>query len=39
VNLSKDADPDKVEASYRNGVLHIRVARQEAAQPKRISIQ
>lgn len=39
VNLAKDADPDKVEASYRNGVLHIKVARQEAAQPKRISIQ
>jgi HSP20 family protein len=39
VNLSKDADPDKVEAQYRNGVLHISVARQESAQPKRISIQ
>ncbi|MFZ3154237.1 Hsp20/alpha crystallin family protein [Pseudomonas sp.] len=39
VNLAKDADPDKVEASYRNGVLHIKVARHEAAQPKRISIQ
>lgn len=39
VNLTKDANPDQVEASYRNGVLHIRVARQEAAQPKRISIQ
>ena len=39
VNLSKDADPDKVEAHYRNGVLHITVARQAAAQPKRITIQ
>lgn len=39
VNLSKDIDPDKVEAHYRNGVLHIRVARQESAQPKRITIQ
>lgn len=39
INLSKDADPDKVEAHYRNGVLHISVARQAAAQPKRISIQ
>ncbi len=39
INLSKDADPDKVEAHYRNGVLHITVARQAAAQPKRISIQ
>lgn len=39
VNLFKDADPDKVQAQYRNGVLHISVARQEAAQPKRITIQ
>lgn len=39
VNLSKDADPDKVEAHYRNGVLHITVARQASAQPKRITIQ
>jgi HSP20 family protein len=39
VNLSKDADPDKVEAHYRNGVLHIKVARKESAQPKRITIQ
>ena len=39
VNLAKDADPDKVHAQYRNGVLHISVARQESAQPKRIAIQ
>lgn len=39
VNLSKDVDPDKVTAQYRNGVLHISVARQESAQPKRITIQ
>ena len=39
VSLPSDADPDKVQAQYRNGVLHITVARQESAQPKRISIQ
>lgn len=39
ISLSKDADPDKVEARYRDGVLHITVARQAAAQPKRITIQ
>ncbi len=39
VSLSDDADPDKVEAHYRNGVLHIRVMRRESAQPKRISVQ
>lgn len=39
VSLSEDADPDQVEAHYRDGVLHVRVARREAAQPKRITIQ
>jgi HSP20 family protein len=39
VSLSDDADPDKVEAHYRNGVLHIRVLRRESALPKRIAIQ
>jgi HSP20 family protein len=39
VSLPSDANLDQVQAQYRNGVLHIRVARQESAQPKRISIQ
>ncbi|MDA7088419.1 Hsp20/alpha crystallin family protein [Pseudomonas sp. SA3-5] len=39
VSLPGDADPEKVQAHYRNGVLHITVARQESAQPKRIDIQ
>lgn len=39
VNLSDDADPDKVQATYRDGILRISVARRESAQPKRISIQ
>ena len=39
VSLSEDADPDQVEAHYRDGVLHVRVARREAVQPKRITIQ
>ncbi len=39
VSLPDDIDPDKVEASYRDGVLQISVARREAAQPKRITVQ
>ena len=39
LSLPDDADPDRVEASYRDGVLHIKVARRESAQPKRISVQ
>ena len=38
INLSKDADPDKVEARYRDGVLHISVGRLAAAQPKRVLV-
>jgi HSP20 family protein len=39
VNLPDDADNDKVEASYQNGVLHIVVPRREAPEPHRITVQ
>ncbi len=39
LSLPDDADADKIEATYRNGVLHIKVARRQSAQPKRIAIQ
>jgi len=39
ISLPDDADPSKVEATYSDGVLHISIARREAAQPKRIAIQ
>ena len=39
VNLPDDIDPDKVDASYRDGVLQISVGRREASQPKRINVQ
>lgn len=39
VNLPEDADPNGVEAHYRDGVLHVRVARRAAAQPRRIPVQ
>ena len=38
VSLPEDADPDKVRAQYRDGVLRISIARRESAQPKRIEI-
>ncbi len=34
-----DADPSNVQATYRDGVLHISVARREAPQPTRIAVQ
>lgn len=39
ISLPDDADPNGVTATYKDGVLHISVKRQEAAQPRRIAIQ
>ena len=39
ISLPDDADPDAVEARYRDGVLHITVQRRAAARPRRIAIQ
>ncbi|HUG22804.1 Hsp20/alpha crystallin family protein [Piscinibacter sp.] len=38
VTLPEDADPDKVSASYRNGIVHIHVQKREASRPRRIQI-
>lgn len=39
VTLPDDVDPATAQAKYRDGVLHISIARKEAAQPRRIEIQ
>jgi HSP20 family protein len=39
VSLPDDIDPQQVRASYRDGVLNVSIARHEAAQPKRITVQ
>lgn len=39
VSLPEDIDPSRVNASYRDGVLRVSVARREAVQPKRIAIE
>jgi len=39
ISLPDDADPAKVQATYRDGVLHISVARRDAPVPTRIAIQ
>jgi HSP20 family protein len=39
VSLPEDADPDRVEATYRNGVIHVHVAKREASRPRRIEIR
>ena len=39
IALPEDVDPAQVNASYRDGVLQVSVARRESAQPKRIVVQ
>lgn len=39
VSLPDDIDPAAVEASYREGVLHVSIKRRAAAQPRRIEVQ
>ncbi len=39
VTLPDDVDANAVTAKYRDGVLHISIARKQAAQPRRIEIQ
>jgi HSP20 family protein len=39
LTLPTDVDPNKVDANYKNGVLHITVQRSEASQPKQIKVK
>ena len=39
VSLPDDVDPDRVEATYHDGVLHITVQRRESAKPRQIEIK
>ena len=38
ISLPEDADPTKVEAKFRDGVLHIKVAKRESSKPRQITI-
>jgi HSP20 family protein len=38
VNLPEDADPARVSAAYRDGILRITVAKRESSRPRRIEV-
>ena len=38
VSLPEDADPGRVDATYRDGVLRITVAKRESSRPRRIEV-
>ncbi len=39
VSLPDDVDPSKVDASYRDGMLLVRLGRLEASKPRRIEVK
>jgi HSP20 family protein len=39
ISLPEDADPEKVTATYRDGVVQIAVRRRESAKPRQIEIR
>ena len=38
ISLPEDADPGKVDAKFRDGVLHVTVAKRESSKPRQISV-
>jgi HSP20 family protein len=38
ITLPDDVDPERVEAKYRDGVLHITIQRRESARPRQITV-
>jgi HSP20 family protein len=39
VTLPDDVDPDRVDANYRDGVLHVALQRHESAKPRQIQVK
>lgn len=38
ISLPEDADPAKVDATYRDGILRVTVAKRESSKPRRIEV-
>ena len=38
VSLPEDADPGKVDATYRDGILRVSIAKRESSRPRRIEV-
>jgi HSP20 family protein len=39
ISLPEDVDPDKVDARYEDGILHIAIQRREVARPRQIEVK
>ncbi len=38
ISLPEDVDPTKVEAHYKDGIVHVSIARRASVQPRRITV-
>lgn len=39
ITLPEDADPERVEAKYSNGILVVKIGRRESAKPRQIEVR
>lgn len=39
ISLPDDVNPDKVDATYRDGVLHIAIQRREEVKPRKVEVK
>ena len=39
ISLADEVDPERVDATYRDGILRVRLQRREAARPRQIEIR
>ena len=39
ISLPEDVDPDKVNATYRDGVLHLVIQRREEVKPRKVEVK
>ena len=39
VSLPEDVDPEGIEATYRDGILHVRAPKRAAVQPRRVQVK
>jgi HSP20 family protein len=38
IDIPSDADPDKIEANYEDGVLEVAIPKTQAAKPKKVTV-
>lgn len=39
LSLPEDVDPERIEATYRDGVLHVRAHKRAVARPRRVQVK